>query len=238
MERDDWLDRKPVIRVHRREEQLVVVARRGVDPVVERPAATAVVREVIGDLTTARDRAAHRPAGVDDRTVIRVSPAAVAGHRGLADVVARDRDRHDLGARGPDRGGRHGERSCEKQSSERDRNLAHGQTLPGRPAGRSRHWLGASPEATGRWGRASSPPADRERSGSGCSGSIYRTAQARGSPEPILGLRRRDRGHPAPPIRRIRSSSRRRRLLGRPSPRIALMPGATSRTTGGGLLST
>ena len=37
--------------------------------------------------------------------------------------------------------------------------------------------------------------------------------------------------------RRMRSSSRRRRLLGRPSPRIALMPGAISRTTGGGLLS-
>ena len=40
------------------------------------------------------------------------------------------------------------------------------------------------------------------------------------------------------PARRIRSSSRRRPLLGRPSPRIALMPGAISRMTGGGLLST
>ena len=41
-----------------------------------------------------------------------------------------------------------------------------------------------------------------------------------------------------PPARRIRSSSRRRRLLGRPSPRMAMMPGAISRMTGGGLLST
>jgi hypothetical protein len=36
---------------------------------------------------------------------------------------------------------------------------------------------------------------------------------------------------------RIRSSSRRRRLLGRPAPRTALMPGAISRITGGGVLS-
>ena len=47
----------------------------------------------------------------------------------------------------------------------------------------------------------------------------------------------RQRAQPRP-SRRIRSSSRRRRLLGRPSPRTALMPGAISRITGGGLLST
>lgn len=41
----------------------------------------------------------------------------------------------------------------------------------------------------------------------------------------------RDMGWPG---RRSRSSSRRRRLFGRPSPRTARMPGRTSVTTGGG----
>ena len=53
-----------------------------------------------------------------------------------------------------------------------------------------------------------------------------------------LGLVALDSGRQRCPARRIRSSSRRSCLLGRPSPRIALMPGAISRMTGGGLLST
>lgn len=40
------------------------------------------------------------------------------------------------------------------------------------------------------------------------------------------------------PLRRMRSSSRRRRLLGLPSPRMTLMPGAIWATTGGGEWST
>jgi hypothetical protein len=48
--------------------------------------------------------------------------------------------------------------------------------------------------------------------------------------------KKRERHQPRPG-RRMRSSSRRRRLLGRPSPRTAFMPGAISRMTGGGLLS-
>ncbi len=56
-----------------------------------------------------------------------------------------------------------------------------------------------------------------------------------GGPEEHEGVRA---GRVHPPTRRMRSSSRRRRLLGRPSPRTTLMPGASSETTGGGVWST
>jgi hypothetical protein len=67
---------------------------------------------------------------------------------------------------------------------------------------------------------------------------LRRDLSVRSTDRTLASPARRSNGRQRRPSRNIRSSSRRRRLLGRPSPWTALMPGAISRTTGGGLLST